>query len=78
VPGNGQRRPPRPRIAVTSPSASPQEAAAIAAAIERFIAETRAATPAPERPQSRWQRVALLEAVGAKSALGSPWGGRLV
>jgi hypothetical protein len=47
-----------------TPSASPDEAAAIVAAVERFIAET-----APVRPAdavSPWTRAALLEGVGAK------------
>jgi hypothetical protein len=73
VPTNGQRRPPRPRIEIVSPTASPQEAAAIAAAVERFIADT---APAPESavPRNAWQRAALEEGVGAKQGLGSPWG----
>jgi hypothetical protein len=73
VPTNGQRRPPRPRIEIVSPSAPPQEAAAIAAAVERFIADT---APAPESaaPMNAWQRAALEEGVGAKQALGTPWG----
>jgi hypothetical protein len=46
------------------PSASPDEAAAIVAAVERFIAET-----VPERSAdavSPWTRAALLEGVSAK------------
>jgi hypothetical protein len=70
---NGDRRPPRPRIEVVSPSASPQEAAAIAAAIERFIAET-APAPAPSAPGSAWQRASLEEGVSARQALGIGWG----
>lgn len=56
------------------------EAAAVAAAIARFEAET-AASPAGESPAavSPWQRAALLEGVGAKEAVqkskgkGSTW-----
>jgi hypothetical protein len=73
VPSNGKRRPPRPRIEVISPAASPQEAAAIAAAIERFVAET-APAPQPAHPVSAWQRAALEEGVSARQALGSAWG----
>lgn len=49
------------------------EAAAIAAAIQRFIAET---VPAPggEEATGPWQRVALLEGVSAKDAF-DPQGG---
>ena len=42
---NGNRRPPRPRIEMLS-AAEPQEAAAVIAAVEQFIADT---APAPVR-----------------------------
>jgi hypothetical protein len=74
---NGQRGQRRPRIELTTPVASPQEAAAVAAAIERFIAET-APAPAPAGgATSRWQRAALLDGVGARAELDPPWGNRL-
>ena len=37
---NGKHRPPRPRIEVAQASATPEEAAAIAAAIEQFLRDT--------------------------------------
>jgi hypothetical protein len=43
---NGHRRPQRPRIELVTPAPSRGEAAAIAAAIERFLADT-APLPAP-------------------------------
>ena len=51
------------------------EAAAIAAAVERFLAET--AAPADEAGPATppWQRAALLEGVGAKGGLGDLEGG---
>ena len=49
-------------------TASGEEAAAVAAAIERFVAETAAAGEAPEAV-SPWQRAALIEGVGAKGAV---------
>jgi hypothetical protein len=71
---NGKRRPPRPRIELITPTPSPQEAAAVTAAIEQFLAET-APPPAPEREgMSPWRRAALLEGVSAKEAMVSPWG----
>jgi hypothetical protein len=73
VPSNGQRRPPRPRIEIVSPGGSPQEAAAIAAAIERFVAET-APAPQPAASVSGWQRAALEEGVSARQELRSAWG----
>jgi hypothetical protein len=59
---NGKHRPQRPRIEIQQ-AASPEEAAAIAAAIEQFLRDT---APPPERsePPSRWAQAALREAVG--------------
>ncbi|HEU4979807.1 MAG TPA: hypothetical protein VFT14_01230 [Solirubrobacterales bacterium] len=73
IPGsNGKRKPPRPQIEIESAAASPDEAAAIAAALERFLWET---APAPQAaPLSRWQRAALREGVGARSELDRGWG----
>ena len=69
---NGKGNPPRPRIEVQSASASPDEAAAIAAALERFLWET---APAPQPAEvNRWQRAALREAVEARAQLGGGWG----
>ena len=69
---NGKRRPPRPAIKVIAPSATAEEAAAIAAALERFLHDT---APAPVRGRpavSGWARAALLEGVGLDEP--SPWG----
>jgi hypothetical protein len=69
---NGKGQPPRPRIEIQSSSASPDEAAAIAAALERFLRET---APAPQPAAvSRWQQMALREGVSSHSGLGSSWG----
>jgi hypothetical protein len=52
--------------------ASDEEAAAIAVALERFLAET---APTPAGPQvSPWQRVALDEGVSARQLGGHTWG----
>jgi hypothetical protein len=69
---NGRQNPSRPRIEVRQP-ASPEEAAAIAAAIEQFIRDT---APPAEREHEReinpWLRAGLLE--GTKRSPGeSPW-----
>jgi hypothetical protein len=56
----------RPKLRIVAPAASPEEAAAVVAALERFMRET-APTPAPEPPgdgRSAWARAALLEATG--------------
>ncbi len=48
-------------------TASAEEAAAVAAAIERFVAEMAPAEPPPPS-LSPWQRAALVEGVGAREA----------
>jgi hypothetical protein len=53
----------RPRLRLIAPAASPEEAAAVVAAVERFLRDT-APPPAPaEPPENRWVRAARLEAV---------------
>ena len=64
----------RPKLKLVAPGASPREAAAIVAALERFMRETappRAAAP-PRRNQ--WLRAARLEGVGREPSGPSPWG----
>lgn len=65
MPTNGKRRPPRPRIELARGAPSPEEAAAIVAALERHLAETAPAPTGAERP-SGWLQAALLEGVSAK------------
>jgi hypothetical protein len=70
----------RPKLEIVAPAASPEEAAAVVAAVERFLRETAPppAQPAPYR--NPWQRTALLEGVdrdaGSPTAWGdgNPWG----
>jgi hypothetical protein len=63
----------RPRLELRGSAASPEEAAAVMAAIEQFLRDT-APPPAPpdERPNP-WLRAARLEAVGLESE--ASWGG---
>ena len=71
---NGKHNPPRPRIELRQSSATPEEAAAIAAAIEQFLRDT-APPPAPAGVRvSPWLRAALFEGVGREPAGPSPWG----
>ena len=73
---NGQQRPVRPRIELSQAAASPEEAAAIAAAIEQFLRDT-APPPAPGAPRvSAWLRAGLFEGTGRDPAGLSPWGHR--
>jgi hypothetical protein len=53
----------RPQLRIVAPAASPEEAAAVVAALERFMRET-APTPAPAPPPvSGWVQAARREAV---------------
>lgn len=73
---NGRRRPPRARIELVTPAPSAEEAAAISAAIEQFLAEAAPAIEAdPSQPQSAWQRAAIREGVHGRDRFGTSWGG---
>jgi hypothetical protein len=69
---NGKHTPPRPRIEIAHSSASPVEAAAIAAGIEQFLRDTtRVAEPEPDQ-MSPWLRAGLMEGIGIP-AEATPW-----
>jgi hypothetical protein len=71
---NGSQRPARPRIEIKQAAASPEEAAAIAAAIEQFLRDT-APAPEPAGPRmSPWLEAGLLEGAGREPGAGAPWG----
>jgi hypothetical protein len=62
----------RPRLELHGSSASPEEAAAVLAAIEQFLRDT-APPPAPvEPPPNPWVEAARLEAV-ERAPLRNPW-----
>jgi hypothetical protein len=64
---DGKRLPPRPRIELVKGAPTEEEGAAIAAALEQFLAET---APAPAgREVSRWQQAALREGVSRDPGL---------
>lgn len=71
--GNGSRTPPRPRIEIASATASPDEAAAIAAALEQFLSET---APAPQQVEAvnPWQRAALHDGIASRQIEPNGWG----
>ncbi len=55
----------RPQLRIVAPAASDEEAAALVAALERFIRDTAPPLdPAPVVRQSAWARASLLEATG--------------
>jgi hypothetical protein len=72
---NGDRHPPRPRIEVRQAAASPEEGAAIAAAIEQFLRDT-APPPSAEggRAVNAWLRAGLYENAGLDPWGAGPWG----
>jgi hypothetical protein len=63
----------RPRLTLLGHSATPEEAAAVVAAIEQFMRDT-APVPAPPEPRVEgWLRAARLEAVGREPDEPNPW-----
>jgi hypothetical protein len=74
-PRNGRNRPQRPRIELAaSANATPEEAAAIAAAIEGFLRDTAPAPAGPsEAAVSPWARAARFEGAGLAAGMPTPW-----
>jgi hypothetical protein len=64
----------RPQLRIVAPGASPEEAAAVVAAIERFMRDTAPPPAPPPRRDDPWVRAARLEAVGGEASAISPWG----
>ncbi|HTP19122.1 MAG TPA: hypothetical protein VMJ65_05925 [Solirubrobacteraceae bacterium] len=63
----------RPKLMIVAPSASTEEAAAVVAALERFMRET-APRPAPAVVERNpWQRAALREGVNRAPEVPAPW-----
>jgi hypothetical protein len=56
-------------------AASPEEAAAVVAAIEQFLRDTAPAPAPPVAAMSPWLRAGLFENVGLQPGDRSPWGG---
>lgn len=64
----------RPQLELIAPSASPSEAAAIVAALERFMRDTAPVLAASGPAIDRWRRAALMEGVGREPEASAPWG----
>jgi hypothetical protein len=63
----------RPKLSIVAPNASPEEAAAVVAALERFMRAT-APTPAEPTPlRNNWQQAALYEGVAREPQSPLPW-----
>jgi len=65
----------RPELELIAPSASAEEAAAVVAALERFMRATAPVLTAPAETIDPWRRAALLEAVSREhpDAMPDPW-----
>ena len=63
----------RPRLELHAPGVSEAEAAAIVAAVERFLRD-RAPAPLAAEPEDPWRRTALLEGVVRGPLSPSAWG----
>ena len=70
---NGKHAPPRPRIEVRQSVAGPEEAAAIAGAIEQFLRDTAPAPAATADEVDPWLHAALREGVGHDPDGAGPW-----
>jgi hypothetical protein len=65
----------RPRLELHGSSASPEEAAAVIAAVEQFLRDTvPPVAAAPPSGPGPWQRAALVEGVGREPDEPSAWG----
>ena len=64
----------RPKLTLLGHSASPQEAAAVIAAVEQFLRDTAPPVAPPEPARDAWTRAARLEGVGREPDAPSPWG----
>jgi hypothetical protein len=62
----------RPRLELHGSTASPEEAAAVIAAIEQFLRDTAPPPAATAEPPNPWVRAALLEGVERAPAR-DPW-----
>lgn len=65
----------RPQLELIAPSASPAEAAAIVAALERFMRDTAPPLATPVAAIDPWLRAAMLEGVTreGQSSEPDPW-----
>jgi hypothetical protein len=63
----------RPKLAIVAPGASDEEAAAVVAALERFMRETAPRSAPSHERRSPWQQTALREGVARQPELLPPW-----
>jgi hypothetical protein len=63
----------RPKLTIVAPNATPEEAAAVVAALERFMRDTVPPPAPPEPRRNPWQEAALREGVARAPGLPAPW-----
>jgi hypothetical protein len=63
----------RPKLRLIAPGASPEEAAAVVAALERFMRETAPRPAAAPPRRNPWQEAALREGVLRQPEVPPPW-----
>jgi len=63
----------RPKLTIVAPNASGEEAAAVVAALERFMRATAPAPASPGPKRNPWQQAALREGVAGQPAEPLPW-----
>jgi hypothetical protein len=63
----------RPKLSIVAPGASDEEAAAVVAALERFMRETAPRSAPPHDLRNPWQQAALHEGVARRPELLPPW-----
>jgi hypothetical protein len=64
----------RPELQLIAPAASPAEAAAIVAALERFMRETAPPLAPAAKTRDPWALAAMLEGVGREDEALTVWG----
>ena len=63
----------RPKLTIVAPSASPEEAAAVVAALEQFMRATAPPLQLPAPRRDPWQRAALQEGIDRQPSEPLPW-----
>ena len=63
----------RPRLRLEGSSASPEEAAAVVAAVEQFLRDTLPPAAPPDPAPDPWLRAARLEGVGLPADAPDRW-----
>ncbi len=63
----------RPKLTIIALDASAEEAAAVVAALERFMRETAPSRSPPEPLRNPWQQAAVREGISRQPAFPLPW-----